>query len=367
MTELAAIETPRLLLSRPRLDRNLARMQACVAQGPAPLRLHVKTAKSVALALEALGGKPGPIVVSTLGEADVFARAGFTDILYGVGLAPNKIAHVAALTAQGARMTVLIDSLAQARALRAAGDIGAVSALIEITIDGLRGGLPAGDPAIVVLAQALGNRFAGIMTYGGQGYVATDTAGLVKAAEIQLDVARAVARDLKAAGFPPKVVSVGSTPTTLSGVVAIGATEVRAGVFVFNDVMQAEIGVCDQDDVALSVLTTIIGHQPASGWLVVDAGWRALSLDKSQHGSTYGVVCAGADRAPCVDLRIMSLSQEHGLIGRADREPIDVATFPIGAQLQILPHHACSTAMGFKDYLLCDKDFRPLATIPRDC
>src|SRR5215831_7006207 len=70
-------------------------------------------------------------------------------------------------------------------------------------------------------------------------------------------------------------VSVGSTPTALSARHLEGVTEVRAGVYVFFDLVMHNVGVCSLDDIALSVVTTVIGHQPEKGWVIVDAGWMA--------------------------------------------------------------------------------------------
>ena len=88
------------------------------------------------------------------------------------------------------------------------------------------------------------------------------------------------AERLRAAGLPCPEVSVGSTPTALSAERLDGVTEVRAGVYVFFDLVMANIGVCAPQDIALSVLATVIGHQPDKGWAIIDAGWMAMSRDR---------------------------------------------------------------------------------------
>ena len=93
----------------------------------------------------------------------------------------------------------------------------------------------------------------------------------------------AMADALKDAGLPCPIVSTGSTPTAFSATDTTGITEIRAGVYLFFDLCQAGIGVCGLDDIALSVLTTVIGHQDDKGWAIVDAGWMALSQDR-EHG-----------------------------------------------------------------------------------
>jgi D-serine deaminase-like pyridoxal phosphate-dependent protein len=151
---------------------------------------------------------------------------------------------------------------------------------------------------------------------------------------------------LRAAGWAAPVVSVGSTPTALSAQRLDGVTEVRAGVFVFFDLVMAGIGVCEVDDLALSVLATVIGHREDKGWLVTDAGWMALSRDRGTAGQAvdhgYGLVL-DVDGAPIPGLWMSDANQEHGIVSARDGARIDFARFPLGSRLRVLPNHACAT------------------------
>ena len=111
------LETPALLLEQGRMKQNIARMREQLTRLKVGFRPHVKTAKCLEVALAMSGGSPGPITVSTLREAAYFADHGFTDILYAVGITPNKMHHVAALLERGVKLTVILDSLDAARAL----------------------------------------------------------------------------------------------------------------------------------------------------------------------------------------------------------------------------------------------------------
>ncbi|MFN9756552.1 MAG: DSD1 family PLP-dependent enzyme, partial [Planctomycetota bacterium] len=152
---------------------------------------------------------------------------------------------------------------------------------------------------------------------------------------------------LRAAGHACPVVSVGSTPTALFARELTGVTEVRAGVYVFMDLVMAGLGVCAVDDVALSVLVSVIGHQTDKGWLLTDGGWMALSRDRGtadhavDHG--YGAVCSLAGE-PIADLIVSGANQEHGIVSRRGGGPLDPRDFPVGTLLRILPNHACATA-----------------------
>jgi D-serine deaminase-like pyridoxal phosphate-dependent protein len=156
-------------------------------------------------------------------------------------------------------------------------------------------------------------------------------------------------------------VSVGSTPTAYFAEDLTGVTEVRAGVFVFFDLVMAGIGVCTVGDIAISVLTTVIGHEREKGWVIVDAGWMAMSRDRGtarqDTDQGYGLVCN--ERGEVIDGTIMvSANQEHGIIARRS-EGQDLSNdltkeLPVGTRLRILPNHACATAAQHQEYRLIE-------------
>lgn len=358
---LADLETPALLLDRAKMDANIARMNAAVARhGVAvALRPHVKTGKCVEAARAMTAGWSGAITVSTLKEAEQFLAAGYSDILYAVGIAPNKLAHAADLVARGARLTLIVDSVAAARAVAEAG----IPALIEIDSDGHRAGVAPGDATtLTAIADALGPQLRGVMTHGGGSYGCSGDDELSRHAELERAGAVQAAEILRAAGYACPVVSVGSTPTALFARDLTGVTEVRVGVYVFQDLVMAGLGVCATGDIAVSVLASVIGHQVERNWLIVDAGWMALSRDRGTQGQAvdqgYGLV-SGHD-----DLIVISANQEHGIIADRHGRPIDLDRFPIGRLLHVLPNHACATAAQHDRYHVTDGD-RVSAVWPR--
>jgi D-serine deaminase-like pyridoxal phosphate-dependent protein len=143
------------------------------------------------------------------------------------------------------------------------------------------------------------------------------------------------------------VVSVGSTPTAHSATDLTGVTEVRAGVFVFFDLVMAGIGVCQVEDIAVSVLATVIGHQREKGWILVDAGWMAMSQDRGTRRQAvdqgYGLVCNTAG-IPYADLIVADANQEHGIITVRPGSGGVLPDLAIGDRVRILPNHACATA-----------------------
>jgi len=141
-------------------------------------------------------------------------------------------------------------------------------------------------------------------------------------------------------------VSVGSTPTAMHAPDWRGVTEIRPGNYVFFDKFQADIGSCRPRQAAATVLATVAAHYPAHNQMLIDAGALALSKDLGADHLDREIVFGAVVNQP--DLKIFSLSQEHGLI-TADA-PIAFENFPVGSLLQIIPNHSCLTAALFPKY-----------------
>jgi len=361
--KLDELATPALVLDRSRLERNIARMREHLARLGVGLRPHVKTAKSIDVVRLALAGQPGGITVSTLKEAEYFFAHGVRDILYAVGIAPNKLDHVVALRRQGADVTVLVDNIAAAQAVAARGRARGMDlpALIEIDSDGHRSGVRPGDDTLIrigaILDMERGATLRGVMTHAGGSYDCKSMGAILAMAGQERVAAVGCAEALRRAGLPCPVVSVGSTPTAACADSFEGVTEVRAGVYMFFDLVMAGLGVCRIDDIALSVLTTVIGHQPRKNRIITDAGWMALSRDrgtaKQWRDQGYGVVC-DVHGVPLDDLIVSDTSQEHGIVADRGGGAVDCARFPVGTPLRILPNHACATAAQHSRYHVVD-------------
>lgn len=359
MTKLIELETPCLLLDRARLERNSAAMLArCKGLG-VTLRPHVKTPKSLDIARITHGGTSGPITVSTLREADCFAKHGYRDILYAVGIVPAKLARVVAIQREtGATVRVVLDSVAVAQGIAAFSQAGGVEiqVLIEIDCGEHRSGIGPGDPALLAIAEALrlapGVTVAGIMTHAGHSYGTNDIEGVRALAGHERDTAVAAARRLRRSGFECSIVSVGSTPTILHAEHLAGVTEARCGVYALWDLAQASRGICSLDDIAVTVLATVIGHNAQGKCLIIDAGALALSKDiganKFMPAAGYGLVCDATTAQPLTPLSVSQVHQEHGTIDVPDVSWFD--RLPIGAQVRVMPNHTCMTCAAHDAY-----------------
>ena len=368
------LPTPAALLDEKRLLHNVQRMQQRMNSLGVRLRPHVKTAKCVPVAkLQVQAGAQG-ITVSTLKEAEVFFDAGFDDILYAVCITPNKLQQAMALRLRGCKLTLLVDSVAAAEALAAPLHNGHVfDVMIEIDTDGHRAGIKPDQPELLQVARKLlagGARLVGVMTHAGASYECRTQQALQAMAEQERSRSVQAANHLRAAGLPCPEVSVGSTPTALAAQHLQGVTEVRAGVYVFQDLVMQGLGVCSADEIALSVLCTVIGHQREKGWVLVDAGWMAMSRDRGTQTQDldfgYGAVCD--ESGALIDgLLMSSANQEHGILSwRAPQPPHAslLERFPVGTLLRVLPNHACATAAQFPSYTVV-KAGRTMTQWPR--
>ncbi|MBW8720142.1 MAG: alanine racemase, partial [Variovorax paradoxus] len=228
---------------------------------------------------------------------------------------------------------------------------------------GHRSGIKPGEDLLLEVGRMLhegGMRLAGVLTHAGSSYELHTPQALAALAEQERAGCVQAAQRLRAAGLPCPIVSVGSTPTALEAASLDGVTELRAGVYVFFDLVMRNVGVCRTEDIALSVLTTVIGHQADKGWAIVDAGWMAMSRDrgtgKQQRDYGYGQVCT-VDGVPIEGYLLSAVNQEHGILSReGTADPDIVARFPAGTRLRILPNHACATGAQFPAYQALAED-----------
>ncbi|WP_246793929.1 DSD1 family PLP-dependent enzyme [Burkholderia perseverans] len=356
---LDTLPTPSALIDVPRMMRNIERMQRRLDALGVAFRPHVKTTKCEPVVRAQLAAGARGITVSTLKEAEQFFARGIDDIVYAVGMVAGKLPQALALRQRGCNLKLTADSLAAAEAIAAFGREHGMNfeVWIEIDVDGHRSGVAPEDARLVTIGRALaegGMTLGGVLAHAGSSYDYHRHDELVRIAEQERAGAVRAAERLRAAGLPCPVVSIGSTPTALAAERLDGVTEVRAGVYVLFDLVMHNVGVCTTDEIALSVLTTVIGHQEEKGWAIVDAGWMAMSRDRGTqrqpHDFGYGLVCA-EDGTVLGDYLLGGANQEHGILQRRGEPDHAIATrFPIGTRLRILPNHACATGAQHPEY-----------------
>ncbi len=349
MTSLLDLPTPSLLLDLDVLKRNLARMAEAVARHPGVvLRPHMKTAKNAQVADLAAQGK-GPITVSTLAEARYFADHGFRDQIYAVGIVPAKLDAVAALNAAGNAVKVITDDLDAARAI--AAHPGPLEVLIEVDVGEGRAGVLHDGEELLAIAAALGPRLVGVLSHSGHSYAGRSIAAMAEIAELERSRVVAAAEKLRAAGHALRIVSAGASPTAMYAGRLHGVTEMRAGVYMMGDLLQAQLGVHPLDDVAVTVLASVIGRYPQRQAVLLDAGALALSKDRSTEAAPkdwkFGRVLDLDGRPTLGEAMVVRVHQEHGEV-RGEGLPLD--RLPVGARVRVAPNHVCLTAAAHAQY-----------------
>jgi D-serine deaminase-like pyridoxal phosphate-dependent protein len=339
LATLSSLQTPSALIDLTRMQANIARMQSHMDSLGVRFRPHAKTTKCLPVVQAQLAAGAQGITVSTL--------------------QPGKLAQALALRRRGAALTIITDSITSANAIvefgKAHGETFEV--LIEIDVDGHRSGVQPDSDVLLQIGRTLHNggmRLLGVMAHAGSSYDCDDPEALRRITEQERRETVRAADRLRHAGLPCPVVSIGSTPTAIAAQTLEGVTEVRAGVYVLFDLVMHNVGVCSLQDIALSVLTTVIGHQEEKGWAIIDAGWMAMSRDRGTHKQRqdfgYGQVCT-EDGAPIAGYVISGANQEHGIVSLVSGTDMQIADrFPIGTRLRVLPNHACATGAQHPQY-----------------
>jgi len=366
----AELPTPCLVLDRRILLRNLDMMVRAVSRHGVALRPHMKTAKSIEvarLAAAASGSRKGvgAITVSTLAEAEYFAAHGVTDVLYAVGITPQKLEEVAKLKAVGTEVIVITDDPAVASII--AAHPAGLRALIEVDSGEGRGGLTPDDPMLVEVGRRLGASMLGVMTHAGHSYSGRTASQMREIAEVERSLIVRAAERLRAAGMAVPIVSMGSSPTIMHAASLTGVTEARAGVYMLGDLFQAGIGTHRLDDIAVTVLASVIGRRPAQKRLLLDAGGLALSKDRStQDGPKdfgFGLMLDLAGKRSYGESIVRRAYQEHGVV---ECDPaVAFPNLPIGAKVRVAPNHVCMTAAAHDRYYVVEDGDEVAATWTR--
>ncbi len=342
---------PAALVDLDRLERNIRRTRDKADRYSVHLRPHVKTHKSVEIARLQFDGNTGPVTVSTLTEAEHFARAGFRDITYAVPLDPVLLDRAAALAGRIQRLNLLIDHPDLLEAVESRGG-QPLSFFLKVDCGYHRAGVDPASSAALSLARRIADSdattLAGILTHAGHAYGCRDREEILAVARAERETMVRFASRLEEGGVPVPEISIGSTPT-LSVVDDLGGvTEIRPGNYVFFDRFQAAIGSCKPTDIAFSVLGSVIGTYPERSEFLLNTGAMALSSDPGavhlSPGFGFGEVF-DPERPDGPSLGIIaSISQEHAVVRTGGILPRP------GDRVRVTPNHSCLAAGQFDRY-----------------
>ena len=336
-SELGYLDTPSLLVDIDKMERNLQEMADVAADAGVRLRPHIKTHKSPLLAKRQIELGAHGITVAKIGEAEVMAVAGITDIRIAYPIVGEpKLVRLGKLM-EKADISISIDSYAAARGLSDLGQrVGKlIRVLLKINTGLDRVGVtPEEAPEVAAqIASLPGIELIGILTHEGHALKESSVEGARKCALQAGEAMVQTAEQLRRAGIGIEEVSVGSTPTAREIAYVSGITEIRPGTYIFNDFNEMTLGVANEDTCALTVLATVVSI-PAEDRAVIDAGSKTLSSDllaPTSGGPGYGYIKGYPD------VRVDHLTEEHGMLSLKDAR----TRMEIGQRLEIIPNHVC--------------------------
>lgn len=326
------------------------------------LRPHFKTHKSLHIANLQKGQGAEGFTVSTLREAEALLSSGHHDVTYAVPIDPGKIDAALSLNRQGL-LSLTVDNLDVAHDLASAAATNDETIHVWLKVDcGYhRVGVDPRSEYALDLARFLQDDhhiiFDGILTHAGHAYHSRSGTELKKIAQSERDEMTTFKNTCEDAGVVIHRVSIGSTPTISAHIPLDGIDEIRPGNYVFYDATQMALGSCSLADCAVTVLATVISHQPGTDYVVIDAGALALSHDPGpthlQNKPSRGKVLEGRDEMTLNNhLEVVSISQEHGIL--KSNEPGNLDHLGVGTKIRILPNHSCLTAALFDEYTVIE-------------
>ena len=361
MNDLQTLKTPCLILDVERVRKNAARVSRIALKNNVRLRPHIKTHKCVEVARIQTAahnddGGAGAVTTSTLAEVWAFAQNGFSDFTYAVPIERGKFAEAIEIVKSGAKLNVITDDAETPPALNEAARAASVKldVLLKVDCGYHRCGVePHVEEAVSIpraIAETSNLNFAGILTHAGHSYHARSVEELAAIARQERDSMVGLAEKLRSSGIEVPTVSIGSTPTITRADHLRGVTEIRPGNYIFFDAFQATLGSCGFADCALTVLAAVTHRDRARRKIVVDAGAIALSKDRGpvefDSNCGYGRVLDLEGRE--LDMRVESLSQEHGVFHAPDEETFE--RLKVGSRVRILANHSCLSAAQHADF-----------------
>jgi D-serine deaminase-like pyridoxal phosphate-dependent protein len=327
------LDTPSVVVDLEVLEANVGRMAERAREASVRLRPHAKTHKIPELGRVQLAAGAAGITVAKVGEAEVFAAAGFEDIF---------LAYPVVGAGKGRRLLALSDRLrlaVGADSLEGAASVGSafheagrrVDVLLKVDCGYHRVGAAPERAAETArrLAELPGIALRGVFTHAGHAYHAGTREEVESIARAEGDVLVSAAEAIRAEGLAVTEVSVGSTPTARAAMTVGGVTECRPGNYVYHDASQVSLGTCAIADCAMTVLATVVSV-PAADRAVLDCGSKTLSSDALRpHAGGHGWILGRKSR-------LDKLSEEHGVVRVEPGE-----TFRVGERVRVLPNHAC--------------------------
>lgn len=336
------IATPGLALDLEILDRNLDEMAAIAADAGVELFPHAKTHRMAEIGVRQVARGAHGLCVAKLGEAEAFAAAGIKRLFVANPIVGEDKARRALALSRTVDLLLATDSVAAAASIGATFATVGQKARVMLAIDsglGREGIAVDKAPEIAAAIHAVpGIELVGIYTHEGTTYSARDPADLTRQARAAGELMVGVAKAIRARGIALPIVSLGASASARDVAHVPGVTQIRPGIYAFNDVGQIALGNATLATTAVRVIATVVSH-PEPGRACIDAGSKSLSTDLVPAAAHRGEYPGMGLLVNAPGWVIDRMSEEHGwLRWTGAGEPTQL---PVGMRLEIVPNHVC--------------------------
>ena len=354
------VTQPTLFVNKDRVLKNIEKMAAKAKESKVLFRPHFKTHQSADIGEWFKQNGVEAITVSSVDMAEYFAENGWKDITLAFSVNIKQIKRINKL-AEKIDLGLLIESQ-EAIDFLEKNLSSPVNIWIKIDTDYHRTGIHWDNET--ALSKLLRNmrdieklRFIGLLTHSGHSY---NTKSKCEIEEVYADTViklKDIKERLFLQGFSSVKLSIGDTPTCSIVSDFSEVDEIRPGNFVFYDVMQLELGACDEKDIAVALACPVVAKHEDRNEIVLYGGAIHLSKDiiyREDKTYTYGLVALPEGKGwgkSLKDTFVKSISQEHGIIKTT---PEIIKKVKIGDIMYILPIHSCLTANAMKKYFTLD-------------
>ena len=326
------LDTPAMLVDLDIAEANIASMAAFARRSGLRLRPHLKTHKSLAMARRQLTAGAVGLCAATVGEAAAFAAGGVTDLTLAYPVVGARKLERLAAVCRAADLILVADSTAVADGYQEVARQAGRTLRVLIEVDtgmGRVGATPDAAPGLArYLSGCHGLEFHGILTHAGHAHDAEGQLGIERVAREEAAIMGAVRADLERAGHVVAVVSAGSSLTARYLTAADGITEIRPGTYIYNDLRTLGCWSCTAEEIAVTMLATVVSTGDGGARVTVDAGSKTLT-------TTTDPVYAHGHLAGRPDATVTRLSEEHGVLTVTGAPPA------VGDLVRILPVHVC--------------------------
>jgi D-serine deaminase-like pyridoxal phosphate-dependent protein len=338
--------TPAVVIDLDRVERNIGRIQAICEAAGVQNRPHIKTHKSPVLAKMQVAAGASGITCQKLGEAEVMASAGIENILVSYNLIGAARSGRLAALRRRADVTICADNpVTLAAYAEAAAQSGApIGVMIECDTGRKRAGVETPEEAINlarIIRDTDGLEFRGLLFYPTE-----------KAWDVAQKFHDQAVAGIRSLGLEPGIISTGGTPNLPNVGKLAGATEHRAGTYIFNDRMMMAGGLATEDDCALHVYATVVSRAgPERG--ILDSGSKTLTADPGGGMDGFGHILEYPQA------RISGFAEEHGFLdlSRTNQRP------GVGEVVRIIPNHVC-VVVNMVDQLIAVRDGEIVDVLP---